>query len=146
MTPIHPLTVHMPIGLLIGNAALTLLYLRRGDRAYEVSAYQCLWLGWLFLLPAVASGAYEAARQLLDPIRPRNDALFWINAHALAGIALLAVYWHVWQLRRRQPRILDDPRRRRGYLTWLGTGVALLVLSGWLGGHMVYVLRIGVSA
>lgn len=145
MTPIHPLTVHLPIGLLLGNALLTLIYLRRGDRAYEVSAYHCLWLGWIFLLPAVLSGTYEAVRHLVDPVNPRNDALAWINAHALVGVAVLIVYWQAWQARRRRPNILDETPARRGYLIRLGLGAALLVVSGWLGGHLVYVLRVGVN-
>jgi uncharacterized membrane protein len=145
MHPLHPLTVHLPIGLLAGNALLTLIYLRRRDRAYETSAFHCLWLGWLLLLPAVASGTWDAARQLLDPNDPRPDALPWVNAHAAAGLGLMAVYWQAWQLRRRNPGIIDDPRARRGYLAWLALGIALLLVSGWLGGQLVYVLRLGVN-
>jgi uncharacterized membrane protein len=145
MHPLHPLTVHLPIGLLVGNALLTLIYLRRRDPAYETSAFHCLWLGWLFLLPAVASGTWDAARQLLDPANPRPDALPWVNAHAFAGLALMVVYWQAWQLRRRNPGIIDDPQARRGYMVRLGLGVALLLVSGWLGGQLVYVLRLGVN-
>lgn len=144
MYPLHPLTVHLPIGLLIGHAILTLLYLRRGDRALEISAYHCLWLGWLLTLPAVLTGTASAAQQLTGPAA-REDVLGWINAHALAGIALVALYWRVWQTRRRNPAVLDDPHTRRGYLAQVGLGVALLLISGWLGGHMVYSLGVGVD-
>lgn len=144
MYPFHPLTVHLPIGLLIGHAILTLLYLRRGDRALETSAYHCLWLGWLLTLPAVLTGTASAAQQLMGAA-PRADALGWINAHAGAGLALVVVYWRVWQARRRNPAVLDDPRARRGYLAQVGLGVALLLVSGWLGGHMVYSLGVGVD-
>jgi hypothetical protein len=82
-------------------------------------------------------------RHLFGPA-PHADALFWINAHALAGLGVLVVYWQAWQARRRNPHILDTPAVRRGYLAWLGTGAALTVLTGWLGGHLVYVLGIGV--
>jgi uncharacterized membrane protein len=145
MYPLHPFTVHLPIGLLIGNALLTLLYLRSGDRTYETSAFHCLWLGWLLLLPAIASGTYDAARQLLDPANPRPDALPWVNAHAAVGLALMGVYWQAWQLRRRNPQILDEPGARRGYLTRLALGALLVVAAGWLGGRLVYTLRLGVS-
>lgn len=145
MYPFHPLTVHLPIGLLIGNALLTILYLRRGERALETSAYQCLWLGWLLILPAIATGTFSAVNYLFGPTPARPDALGWINAHAAVGVALLVVYWQAWQARRRNPAILDDPRTRRGYLAWIGVGVALLLLEGWLGGHMVYYLGIGVN-
>jgi hypothetical protein len=62
MSPLHPFTVHLPIGLLIGNAIMTALYLWRGDRSLETAAYHCLWLGWLLLLPAVVTGTIDAAR------------------------------------------------------------------------------------
>lgn len=144
MYTVHPLTVHLPIGLLIGNALFTLLYLRRGEKSLEIAAFHCLWLGTLLLLPAVATGTYEAVRHLFDPVRPRADALGWINAHAIAGIAVIVVYWQAWQRRRRNAALLDGPERR-GYLGLLGLGVLLLITSGWLGGHMVYSLGVGVG-
>ena len=146
MYPFHPQTVHLPIGLLLGNALLTILYLRRGDQAFEVSAWHCLWLGWLGALLAIAMGTLDAARQLFDATHPRGDALGWINAHAIVGIAILLVYWQAWQIRRRNPRVLNDVRARRGYLARLALGVALLLLDGWLGGHLVYTLRLGISS
>lgn len=145
MYPFHPLTVHLPIGLLLGNALLTLLYLRRGDQALEQSAFHCLWLGWLGTLLAIASGTLDAARQLFDPTHPRADALGWINAHALAGAVILVVYWQAWQIRRRNPGVLADPGLRGGYLARLAIGVALLLVDGWLGGHLVYTLKLGIS-
>jgi uncharacterized membrane protein len=145
MYPIHPLTVHLPIGLLIGNALLTALYLRRGDPALEISAYHCLWIGWLGAALAVAAGVFDAAQRLFDPANPRSDALGWINAHALVGLAILVVYWQAWQARRRHPAILADQATRRGYLARLALGAALLVVDGWLGGHLVYTLRLGIA-
>ena len=145
MYPFHPLTVHLPIGLLLGNALLTLLYLRRGDSTFETSAFHCLWLGWLGALLAIAAGTFDAARQLLSATNPRGDALSWINVHALAGFAILVIYWQAWQIRRRDPRVLASPTARRGYLARLAIGVALLVLDGWLGGHLVYSLRLGIG-
>ena len=145
MYPFHPLTVHLPIGLLLGNALLTLLYLRRGDPAFETSAFHCLWLGWLGALLAITAGTFDAARQLLSTTNPRGDALSWINAHALAGFAILVIYWQAWQIRRRNPQVLASPTERRGYLARIAIGVVLLVLDGWLGGHLVYSLRLGVG-
>ncbi len=145
MYPFHPLTVHLPIGLLVGNIILTALYLRRGDRGYEVAAFHCLWLGWLGTLLAIAAGTLDAGRQLLVAANPRGDALGWINAHALVGVLILVVYWQAWQQRRRNPGVLDDTQARRGYLVRLGLGLALVALDGWLGGHLVYSLRLGVG-
>jgi uncharacterized membrane protein len=145
MSPLHPFTVHLPIGLLIGNAIMTALYLWRGDRSLETAAYHCLWLGWLLLLPAIVTGTIDAARQVFDPLRPRDDALVWVNAHALTGVAIMVVYWQAWQARRRNPAILDDAGARRGYLALLTLGAMLVVLTGWLGGQLVYSLRLGIE-
>jgi uncharacterized membrane protein len=144
MYPFHPLTVHLPIGLLLGNALLTALYLRRSDQGLEVAAYHCLWLGWLGLLLAIAAGTFDAARQIFGS-PARDDALGWLNAHALVGLAILIVYWQAWQIRRRNPQVLEDATRRRGYLARLALGVVLVVVDGWLGGHLVYSLRLGVN-
>lgn len=146
MYPFHPLTVHLPIGLLLGNAVLTVLYLRARQPAFETSAFHCLWLGWLGVLLALATGTFDAVRQLFYASQPRDDALGWINAHALVGIAILVVYWQAWQMRRRNPATLAEPGTRRVYLIRIMLGVILVVLDGWLGGHMVYALRLGVSS
>jgi uncharacterized membrane protein len=124
---------------------MTALYLWRGDRSLETAAYHCLWLGWLLLLPAVVTGTIDAARQVFDPLHPREDALVWVNAHALAGVAIMVVYWQAWQARRRNPAILDDAGARRGYLALLTLGAMLVVLTGWLGGRLVYSLRLGIE-
>ena len=124
---------------------MTALYLWRGDRSLETAAYHCLWLGWLLLLAAVVTGTIDAARQVFDPLRPRDDALVWVNAHALAGVAKMIVYWQAWQARRRNPAILDDAGARRGYLALLTLGAMLVVLTGWLGGQLVYSLRLGIE-
>ena len=146
MYALHPLTVHLPIGLLLGNALLTVLYLRRGEQALEVSAFHCLWLGWLGALLATASGTFDAVRQLYDPAQPRGDALGWINAHAIVGIAIVVVYWQALQIRRRDPAALESASARPGYLARIAIGVLLVVLDGWLGGHLVYTLRLGIAA
>ncbi|HMO58702.1 MAG TPA: DUF2231 domain-containing protein [Roseiflexaceae bacterium] len=145
MSPLHPFTVHLPIGLLLGHAILTLLYLRRGDPAHEVAAYHCLWLGWLGLLPAVLSGTIDAARQVFDTANPRSDVLPWLNAHAAVGLLLMVVYWQTWQLRRRDPAILSRRPGRNGYLVRAGIGFGLLIFDGWLGGQLVYTMRLGVA-
>jgi hypothetical protein len=53
------------------------------------------------------------------------------------------VYWQAWQLRRREAAILDHAIRRNGYLARLAIGCVLLLISGWIGGHMVYDLGVG---
>lgn len=141
----HPLTVHLPVGLLLGHAVLIILYLRSGDTTMERGAYHCLWLGWCGTVLAIATGAIDATRQLFATPEPRSDAVGWINAHALVGIAILIVYWQLWQMHRRQPDLLAERKAHQRYLMLMGMGVVLVMLDGWLGGYLVYRLRLGIT-
>jgi uncharacterized membrane protein len=144
MYAIHPLSVHFPLALLLASGLFTLLYLRRGERAWEMSAYHCLIVGWLAGAVALASGTIDALRQLVGPDAPRDNALIgWVNAHAFLNVAVVVIYGQALLLRRRRPGILDDAEARRGYLWRQALGALLLVAGGWVGGHLVYALGLG---
>lgn len=143
---LHPFSVHFPIALLLANGLFTLLYLRRGEQSWETTAYHCLIIGWLGGVAAVLSGAFDAWRQLIGPEAPRDNTLIsWVNAHAICNIAALLLYGQALLRRRRNPHILDDKTTRRGYLGLLAGGALLLLAGGWIGGHLVYVLGLGVN-
>lgn len=139
MYAIHPAVVHFPIALLLLNALLTLLYLRKGDPFLERAAYGALVLGWWAALAAVTTGTIATA--LVWPLRP--GVLTWINWHALVGFALLIVYGRALLWRRQRPDLLAGPQRRR-YLLVIIAGAVMVVLDGWMGGYLVYRLGVGV--
>lgn len=136
---LHPFAVHFPIALLLLNLALTLLYLRRRDPFVERCAYGALVIGWWSAFVAIVSGTLDLA--LHWPLRA--EVVGWLNAHAASGLILLIVYGQALLRRRRDPLILDGAQRRV-YLSLLGGGAALVLLSGWIGGHLVYQLGFGV--
>lgn len=138
---LHPATTHFPIALLLLNLALTLWHLQRPDAFVERAAYGALLIGWWGALAGVASGTLAAA--LAWPVEA--GVLSWLNAHALLGFVLLYIYGRALLQRRREPHVLDGPGRTR-YLLWLVSGALLLLLDGWIGGHMVYRLGVGVDA
>jgi uncharacterized membrane protein len=141
---LHPATVHFPIALLLVSSLFTLIYLRRGTRSVETSAYHMLLVGWLMGVVAALSGGLDAYRQLSGPDAPRTvDLLNWVNAHAAVNIVALVVYGQALLLRRRHPNLLDDLAARRGYLLLHGSGAALILIGGWLGGQLVYTLGLG---
>ncbi len=140
MYAIHPAVVHFPIALLLLNLALTLAWLRRPDAFLERAAYGSLVLGWWATLAAVLTGT--AATALVWPLS--DETLPWVNAHAAAALALLVVYGRVLLIRRRDPDVLAGAQRRT-YLALIVLGAFLVALDGWLGGHLVYRLRVGVS-
>lgn len=146
MYSLHPASVHFPIALLLANGLFTLLYLRRKELAFETSAYHCLVLGWFGAVVATLTGLWDAWRQVYGPEVARAPVLLnWVNAHAVIGVALVVVYGQALLRRRRQADILDDPHRRQGYLWRLVIGAILVLLNGWIGGQLVYNLRLGIE-
>ncbi|NTU86405.1 MAG: DUF2231 domain-containing protein [Chloroflexales bacterium] len=146
MYALHPISVHFPVALLLVSSLFTLLALRRGGAEWETSAYHCLIVGWLAGAVALLTGTLDALLQLVGPEAPRDNALIgWVNAHAFANLAAMAVYGQALLRRRRQPAILANAAARRGYLWLHVTGAALLVVGGWIGGHLVYILGLGVQ-
>lgn len=151
MYALHPLSVHFPLALLLASGLFTMIALRGGGAptsgaGWETSAYHCLLVGWLAGVVALLTGAVDAVRQLVGPEAPRDNAMIgWVNAHAIANLAAMGVYGQALLRRRRRPAILADPAARRGYLRLHAAGAALLLIGGWIGGHLVYVLGLGLQ-
>lgn len=145
MYPLHPATVHIPIGLLLASSLFTLIAVRSGGAAWATSAYHCLLVGWICGVLALLTGTFDAVRQLTDPALPRDNTLIgWVNAHAASNLAAIASYGQALLRRRRDPAILDRPETRRPYLRLHLIGTLALLIGGWLGGHLVYSLGMGV--
>lgn len=135
---LHPFATHFPIALLLVNLALTLVYLRRADPFLERSAYGALVIGWWGLFAAILTGTLDLA--LSWPLR--DETVGWINAHATLGLALLIIYGQALLRRRRDPAVLQGPQRQ-AYLRLLVIGALLVLVTGWIGGHLVYGLGFG---
>jgi uncharacterized membrane protein len=117
---LHPLLTDLPIGLWVSSSVLDLLGRDDGQASDRL-----LGLGILAAAPTALSGLADWRRGG-DRVR-RVGAL-----HAVLNSAALALYTGSWVLRRRD-------RRRAGVAVSLLAG-ALAGTSGYLGGHMVFVL------
>jgi uncharacterized membrane protein len=137
---IHPAVIHFPIALLLLNLLLTLRYLQTHDDFVERAAYGALVLGWWAALAAVVTGTIATALEW--PLE--QGLLGWLNAHAVLGFVLLLVYGRALLWRRREPRVLQGAGRNR-YLLLLVAGALIVALDGWIGGHLVYRLGLGVD-
>jgi uncharacterized membrane protein len=145
MYALHPFTVHFPIALLLASTLFTLIALRRAG-GWEQSGYHCLIVGWIAGVVALLTGLPDALGQLTGPDAARNSGLVgWVNAHAFANLGAVALYGQALLRRRRAPGLLADAETRRGYLTLHALGALLLIVGGWLGGHLVYVLKLGIE-
>jgi uncharacterized membrane protein len=129
--------VHFPIALYLLGVLLTLGYLWRQNPDYERFGY------WVFLLAWIAA-AFAALAGLIDlgNLAPDDARRGSINKHITSGVALFIVNGLVVYMRFRWPEVLTSSRRW-AYVVLIAAGVVIVVITGWLGGQLVYDLEVG---
>jgi uncharacterized membrane protein len=132
--PIHPMLVPIPIGLWIFSLVCDLIHAGGSTNpAWTTVALYTMGGGVAGALLAALPGLIDL---LSLPPAPRRTAIIHMTIN-LVVVALYAV--NLW-LRLPAP---DNP----GGLIWLSVlALVLLVVSGWLGGKMVYEFGVAVDA
>ena len=132
--PIHPMLVTIPIGLWVFSLVSDLIGMRAAvPEIWHAVAYWTMVGG---IVGALAAAIFGFIDLLSLPPEPRKTALTHMSINLVVVVLYVINFW----LRSRTP---DAP----GGLVWLSlVSIALLVVSGWLGGKMVYVMGIAVSA
>jgi len=134
----HGAITHFPVALLFVSAGLDLYATRRpGLRS---SAWLLLVLGTAGTLLATGSGllahlAYEGSEVLHDPIE-RHQYLAFAATAVFVGLTA----WRFLSLRRGA-----DVGGGRAYLILTAVGLALLGLTGFLGGNLLLEWGVGVN-
>ena len=130
--PIHPMLVTLPIGLWVFSFVCDLLFIF-GSRATEWNIVALYTMGG-----GIVGALIAAVPGLIDllslPEEPRKTAL----VHMAINLSIVAIYIVNFWLR------LGTPEAT--VLVWLSAlTVAMLLVSGWLGGKMVYLSGVAVS-
>jgi len=142
--PLHPAVVHVPTALWPAALLFDLLsQLGDGNNALVRTSYFTILLGLLAALLAAASGLADFAE--IKPGRPARRLGYYHMALSLAVTALFAVNLFLRDDDARQAASVSGTR-----LALSAAGVVLLLISGYLGGKMVYdhgagVVRLGNS-
>ncbi len=123
--PLHPVVVDLPIGFWTSSAVLDAAGMQRG-------ADITLKLGTISALASAVTG-YAQWHDLQNMEAPRRLGAL----HAMLNITATALYSASWLLR--------DKGGRGPALALSTTGLALVSVSGLLGGDLAYKLGIGVS-
>ena len=141
LLPLHPRFVHFPVALLLTGSVIALAYLLGFRRPQlPVVAWSTIFLGWLALFAAILTGLIDQNQA------PQDEAVVSVlNPHIAVGFGLVIVYGLLLYERLRMPRVLDLPDKRWRLLLLLALGIVLVVVEGWLGGRLVYVLGVGVA-
>jgi uncharacterized membrane protein len=130
--PLHPLLVALPIGLFAWTLVADIIYAGSG-RTHEWYSLS-FWSG----IAAIVTALLAALPGFGDyfTIALHSDARGMATAHMLLNLTLVALFFVAMLL------MLDDGALRGGrqavVLVLHAIGVGFLLLSGWLGGEMVF--------
>jgi len=133
--PIHPMLVTIPIGLWVFSFVTDLIGLRSAmPETWHAVAYWTMIGGIVGALVAAVPG-------LIDLLSLKDAALKKTAlTHMAINLTVVALYVVNVYLRYRDPQSLSVP------FTLSLIAILMLLVSGWLGGKMVYVGGVGVSA
>jgi uncharacterized membrane protein len=132
--PIHPMLVTIPIGLWVFSLVCDLIALRSGaPQTWNTVAFYSMVGGVVGALAAAVPGLIDLLSLGGSPVKKTAIAHMSIN---LAVVALFAV--NAWT--RYQASVSHNVSLALSVLA-----IAMLLVSGWLGGKMVYQAGVGVD-
>ncbi len=136
--PLHPLLVHFPVGLFVMSLLLDLASLVvPGFGGLVRGAFYTMILGLIAALIAAIPGFVDYSEIRRD--RPGKTVA---TAHMILNLFVVALYAVNIGLR---AGVLDQPQTPLAPLVLSLIAVALLGISGYLGGHMIYADGIAVG-
>jgi uncharacterized membrane protein len=134
--PIHPFLIVFPLGLLATGVIFDILYLVLGNDTFPIASFWMITAGILGGLLAAVFGFLD---WLAIPGGTRAKAIgLW---HGGGNVVIVVLFAISWLLRRNLPDY--SPNGLPFILELVGSLLALV--TGWLGGELVYRLRIGVD-
>jgi len=134
--PIHPILVAFPIGLWIMAFFVDLIAVARDDAGLWAAGFYCVIAGCVGAFLAAIAGAWD----WLTIVPPRSSAKATGLLHG--SLNLLALILYIWVA----ARLGDAAAKPDKVALWvMGLGVAVLGVTGWMGGTLVYHYQIGVD-
>jgi len=131
--PLHPILVAFPIGLWMFSLVCDLMHQFGHDRMWSLMAWYAMVAGLLGALAAAVPGIIDFFA-ITDPRAGRVALL-----HLAINVGLILLFGvNAWV------RTLLAPTSMVPLLLSV-VGIAGLMVSGWLGGELVYVHRVGVA-
>lgn len=134
--PIHPMLIVLPLGLFAVAVVFDILYLVTGNEDLATAAYWNVTVG-------IVGGLLAAVFGVIDwwaiprETRARQVGLW----HGVGNVVIVGLFVVSWLLRQPDPAYAPDLVPFVPALL----GVVLALVTAWLGGEMVYRLRVGVD-
>jgi len=130
--PIHPMLVVLPLGLWVAALAFDILYAFTGNPAWRTAAFWNIGAGIVGALLAAIPG-------VVDWLGMTGRVGRLATYHMLLNLGAVAIFSVNWFARTRVGA--DSPWP----LVLSIVGVIGVGISGWIGGELVYVERVGVE-
>lgn len=135
--PLHPVLVTVPIGAflvaLVGDVAFAL----GGERVWFEVSRASIGIGILFAIAAAVAGAVD-----YFSVSMSAKAFRTATRHALLNLAVVALYTVSFLLRHHEGATTGSRWLAAAAIAFVA--LALLAVSGWLGGRLVFEHRVGV--
>lgn len=128
----HPPAVNFPIGMIVGAALAELLLMVTGREFFVNALRFCLWVGCLGAVVAAVLGWFFAGFHLVDDSRI-------LMTHRWLGTVTAA--WSVWVLIVGERSFRRANASRAAFRISLFMGAALVTLTGFFGGSLIYGLH-----
>jgi uncharacterized membrane protein/nitrite reductase/ring-hydroxylating ferredoxin subunit len=134
--PIHPILVTFPIGLWITSLVFDLIGRGTGDARYWTAGFFCIIGGCIMAACAAVAGVIDLFGSIPPSSSARRRGYIHGGLNSLALLVFIAVAWYRG----------DGATTPNGLAIGLSIlGVILILISGWLGGTLVYRNQIGVD-
>jgi uncharacterized membrane protein len=134
--PVHPMLIVYPLGLLSMAVIFDILYMVFGNRLLPTASYYMIAAGVLGGLLAAIFGFIDWLA-LPNNSRAKNIGLW----HGLGNVLIVGLFAVSWFLRGANVDFVPDSFAL--LLSFAGTALALV--TGWIGGELVYRLGVGVD-
>lgn len=132
--PIHPMLVVFPLGLFVTAVVFDVLYLSAGNPAFPTVSFYMIAAGVIGGLLAAIFGFIDWLG-LQSNTRAKTLGLW----HGIGNFVIVVLFAISWLLR--QDNANFSPDSLALILSFAGVGLALI--TGWIGGELVY--RLGVQ-
>jgi uncharacterized membrane protein len=134
--PVHPVLIVFPIGLFATTVIFDILYLATGNEAFPTVSFYMIAAG-------VIGGLLAAIFGLIDWLAlPNNSRAKSIGGwHGLGNVVIVVLFAISWLMRGNNNNFVPDSLA----LLLSFAGVALALITAWIGGELVYRLGVGVD-
>ena len=138
--PVHPMIIPFPIGLWVFSLVADIIYLWRGNPVWRD------WIAFYTLLGGILTAAVAAVPGLIDWLSLKDRKVVKIaNWHARLNVIALLTFAGSFYLRTTSGAALVGANHTVALVLSL-LGVILIIISGWLGGEMVFKHGVAVAA